>query len=327
VSKLQRLVFFGTPEIARVSLDALVAAGREPLLVVSQPARPAGRGQKHRQPPVAARAGELGLRLIQPARVRDPGFIAAVRELAPDVALVVAFGQIFPPALLALPRGGCVNVHFSLLPKYRGAAPVQAAIAAGESMTGVTTMQMDSGLDSGPVLIRRETAIGPDETAGELAARLAGIGAESLLDTLDGLERGDLIAEPQDDSQASLAPKIGPSFARADWSLPARAVHDRVRALAPRPGLDASLRGAPLKVWRSRLPPPSALSPPPGAPPGTLLAAADEGLFVLCGDGQAVALLEVQRPGRRRLGAAEFARGERLRAGESFGPLPPEAAP
>lgn len=310
--RFHRLVFFGTPEVAVPTLDALVASGRAPLLVVTQPDRPAGRGQRPRRAAVAERALGLGLDLAQPGRVREVAFHERLRGVAPDLAVVVAFGQIFPPELLAIPRRGSVNVHFSLLPRYRGAAPVQAAIAAGETITGVTTMMMDAGLDTGPTLLARSTPIGEEEEAGELGARLAVLGADVLVETVAGLEAGRLTPQLQDSAAASYAAKLGPETARADWTLPARRLHDRVRALAPRPGLDALLAGKPLKIWRTR-PVANAVD----QAPGTVLSAAAR-MLVACGDGSVLELLEVQRPGRRRLTAAEFARGERLPSGVSF---------
>src|SRR5947199_3215668 len=191
-SAIDRIVFFGTPEFAVPTLAALVGAGRAPVRVVTQPARRAGRGQQRQDPPVARWAREHGLPVMQPERVRDPAFLEEVAALNPDVAVVVAFGQIFPRALLDLPRHGCVNLHASLLPRWRGASPIQAALAAGDARTGVTTMKMDEGMDTGPILLEESVEIGPAETAGELGKRLAEKGARLMVRTIDLLERGEI---------------------------------------------------------------------------------------------------------------------------------------
>jgi methionyl-tRNA formyltransferase len=309
------LVFFGTPEFAVPTLEALSAADRTPALVVSQPSRPAGRGHQPQLPPVARWARERGLPLLQPERVRAPEFLAELAALRPAVAVVVAFGQIFPRELLRLPAHGCLNLHASLLPRYRGAAPIQAAIAAGDDRTGVTVMRMEEGLDSGPILLQAATAIGPDETAGELSARLAALGARLMAAALDGLERGDLAESPQDAARATLAPRLRRASARAAWSLGAAELANQLRAHTPWPGMTAELRGAPVKLLRA-LPLPA---PPPGPPePGTYLGLTPQGIAVACGAGTALAVAELQRPGRKAQRAADFVNGERLRPGERF---------
>jgi methionyl-tRNA formyltransferase len=308
------LAFFGTPEFAVPALDALVAAGRAPALVVSQPPRPAGRGGAPREAAVAARARELALELAQPASAREPALLARLGELAPEWFVVVAYGEIFGRELLALPRRGCLNVHASLLPRWRGAAPIQAAIAAGDRRTGVTVMEMEEGLDSGPIVLQRELEIGPDERAPELAARLAALGAEVLLEALAGLEAGRLAPRPQDPGQATYAPRLTRADGRVDWSLPAGGLYDRWRAFQPWPGLAAELGGDPVKLVTVR----------PGEPgkaatePGTIVAIHGAGIRVVCGHGSILVLTELQRPGRRVIGAAEFAHGEHLTAGERF---------
>ncbi|HEX3129276.1 MAG TPA: methionyl-tRNA formyltransferase [Thermoanaerobaculia bacterium] len=313
---IERIVFFGTPEFAVPTLAALVAAGRKPACVVTQPARPVGRGQKVQDPPVAAWARERGLPVVQPEKVRDPAFLETTRELAPDVAVVVAFGQIFPRDLLALPRLGCVNVHASLLPRWRGAAPIQAAIAAGDRVTGVTTMLMEAGLDTGPMLLEEETEIRPDETADELSRRLAEMGGRLLVRTLERLEAGDLEPRPQDAAAATYAPRLTREDGRVDWTRPAREIADRLRAFTPWPGQSAMLGGEPVKLVRVEV-----LQEGVGggeAAPGTFLGVRDGRLAVVCGGGSVLGLAELQRPGRKPLKGADFANGERLRAGDLF---------
>jgi methionyl-tRNA formyltransferase len=307
-----RVVFFGTPEFAVPSLAALVGSGRAPALVITQPARAVGRGRQMHEPPVALWARRHGLAVAQPERVKDEGFLSELRALAPELAVVVAFGQIFPRALLDLPALGCVNVHASLLPRWRGAAPIQAAIAAGDAVSGVTTMMMTAGLDSGPMLLREATPIGGGETAGELTARLAALGGGLLVRTLDGLERGEITPEAQDEALATYAPRLRREDARVDWSLAAPAIAARWRAYTPWPALESTLRGDVVKLARVV---PS--QPAEGAaPPGALLGLDESGVRVACGGGGSVAIGELQRAGRRPLAARDFWNGERLRAGE-----------
>ncbi len=310
----EKLLFFGTPDFAVPTLAALMAAGRRPLRVVTQPARPAGRGNRLQDPPVARWAREHGLEVMQPERVRRPDFLAEVEALAPDVAVVVAFGQIFPRALLELPRHGCINVHASLLPRWRGASPIQAAVAAGDDVTGVTTMRMEEGLDTGPMLLQDETPIGPRETAGELAVRLAGMGGNLLVRTLAALERGDVQPRPQDDAQATSAPRLTRDSGRADWTWTAREMSNRLRAYTPWPGLAAELRGEPVKLMRAE----ELQGEEAQTGPGAVLGLRDGRLAVACGAGTVLGVEELQRPGRKPLKAADFVNGERLRAGEAF---------
>jgi methionyl-tRNA formyltransferase len=315
MSRIDPVVFFGTPEFAVPTLAALVAAGRSPALVVTQPSKPAGRGQRSQDPPVARWARERGLTVVQPERVRQPEFLERMKELRPAAAVVVAFGQIFPKALLEIPEHGCINVHASLLPKYRGASPIQAAVAEGETRTGITTMLMEEGLDSGPILLQEETEIGPEETAGELAPRLAALGGDLLVRTLERLEEGTLAPRPQPAEGVTYAPRLTRESGRVDWTLPARAIADRGRAYTPWPGLTAILKGEPVKLVRVRV----LEGGPADAGPGTFLGLRDGALAVACGDGSLLGVEELQRPARRALKAADFVNGERLHAGESFG--------
>jgi methionyl-tRNA formyltransferase len=307
------LVFFGTPEFAVPTLAALVAAGHAPARVVTQPSKPAGRGRKEQDPPVARWAREHGLPVLQPERVRDPAFLAEMREIGPAVAVVVAFGQIFPRDLLSLPRHGCINVHASLLPRWRGAAPIQAVLAAGETRTGVTTMQMEAGLDTGPMLLQDEIEIGPAETAGELSQRLAEVGAALMVRTLDRLAEGTLDARPQDDALATYAPRLTRESGRVDWTLSAREIVNRLRAYTPWPGLTAELRGEPVKLLAVEV-----LGEETGEEPGTCLGLRGGVLGVAGGGGSVLGVREAQRPGRKALRAADFANGERLQRGELF---------
>ena len=317
MSAIDRIVFFGTPEFAVPTLAALVAAGRVPVCVVTQPSRPAGRGQRPQDPPVARWAREHGLPVAQPERVREPAFLAELAALSPDVAVVVAFGQIFPRALLDLPRLGCVNLHASLLPRWRGASPIQAALAAGDARTGVSTMRMEAGLDTGPVLLEEATEIGPQETAGELSRRLAEAGGGLMVRTLQELEGDRLVPRPQSPDGATYAPRLTRESGRVDWSLAAREIHHRLRAYTPWPGLTAELRGAPLKIAAAEV-----LEGGAEGAPGTYLGLRDGRLAVVCGGGTVpggvLGIAELQRPGKRALRAADFANGERLQAGERF---------
>ena len=305
---IERIVFFGTPQFAVPALEALVETGRRPLLVVAQPARRAGRGQALRQPPVAQRALTLGLEVEQPERVAEASFLERLGGLALDLAVVVAYGQIFPAALLELPAHGCVNVHASLLPAWRGAAPIQAAIAAGERETGVTTMLMERGLDTGPILLQQSTPIGARETAPELSARLATLGAGLLVRTLEAMERGLVTARPQEPGLATYAPRLTREAAQVDWRSSAAGLDARLRAQTPWPGLETSLGGVAVKLLAAEVWPEPA---PMGTEPGAVLGMARERLLVACGDGAVLAVERLQRPGRRPVDAAEFWRGGR----------------
>jgi methionyl-tRNA formyltransferase len=314
---IERVVFFGTPDFAVPTLAALVAAGRAPLAVVTQPSRPVGRGHKLEDPPVARFARAQGLPVLQPEKVRRPEFIEEMRRLAPDVAVVVAFGQIFPRDLLAIPTYGCLNLHASLLPRHRGAAPIQAAVAAGEAVTGVSVMQMEEGLDSGPVLAMAEVPIGPRETAGELAPRLAERGAALVVETLAGLEAGTVTPRRQDDALATYAPRLTREAGRADWSLTAAELASRLRAYTPWPGLSAELGGAPVKLVRAY-----ALAElaeeEAGEAPGTFLGVRAGHAAVACGEGSVLAIEVLQRPGKKAVPAPDFVNGERLLPGQRF---------
>ncbi|MDX1631712.1 MAG: methionyl-tRNA formyltransferase [Thermoanaerobaculia bacterium] len=313
-----RIVFFGTPDFALPSLRALCEAGWEPVLVVSQPARPGGRGRELRQPPVAAWARSRDLEVAQPEEVRDPDFLRRMDALEPDLAVVVAFGQIFGEALLSLPGRGCVNVHASLLPRWRGAAPIQAAIRAGDRETGITTLRMDEGLDTGPILRQHATPLWGRETAGALFARLSHLGAAVLVETIDGLRVGSVEAKEQDHQAATHAPRLSKEDGRLRWDREAEEVFAHLRAMIPWPGAFADLRGQRLQIhWGE--PEPEARSEagiaPGDATPGTILGLEEDRILVACGRG-AFGLTEVQLPGRRRISARDLWNGKRLEVGE-----------
>ncbi|MCY3927366.1 MAG: methionyl-tRNA formyltransferase [Acidobacteria bacterium] len=324
--RLSRIAFFGTPEFAVPALDALEAAGRRPILVVSQPPRRAGRGGRVAQPPVARWALERGVDLLQPKGVRGDDFLGRLRDLVLDLAVVAAYGRIFPRSLLELPAGGCVNIHASLLPAWRGAAPIQAAIAAGQKETGVTTMVMEEGLDSGPILLQEATRIGPEETAGELSPRLAAMGARLIVSTLEALQAGTVEPRPQCDEAATYAPMLRSKDGIVDWSRQSREVAWRVRAYEPWPGSRSWLRGEAVRIARSR--PLASCAGAEGRTgldrPGTFLGCRRvEGFgrapVVRCGGSSALALLRVQRPGGRRISGLDLVNGLRLAVGERFG--------
>ncbi|HWQ56400.1 MAG TPA: methionyl-tRNA formyltransferase [Bryobacteraceae bacterium] len=300
-----RLVYLGTPAFAVPTLERIVGAGHRVLEVVTQPDRPKGRGRELAASPVKQAALRLGLPVYQPERVRRPEAVAHLAELRAEAMVIVGYGQIIPQNVIDLAPHGIINVHASLLPKYRGAAPVQWAIANGETITGVTTMRIDAGLDTGDMLFKAATEIGPEETAIELGARLAEMGADLLVRTLDSIAAGAVVPEKQDHSRATLAPILKKEDGRIDWRLPAGAIHNRVRGFQPWPGAYASFRGHSLHVWKSRV-----TQDAPAVPEGTLLRC--RGLWAGCGQGTALELLEVQLEGRRRVGAPDFANGLRL---------------
>ncbi|MDX1643283.1 MAG: methionyl-tRNA formyltransferase [Thermoanaerobaculia bacterium] len=310
------IVYFGTPEFAVPPLEALVGADLVPALVVSQPARPAGRDRRLRQPPVARWAERHDIPLSQPERLSDPELQERLRALEPAVAAVVAFGQIFPPGLLELPSLGCVNVHASLLPRHRGAAPIQAAIAAGDEVTGVTTMLMDEGLDTGPILLRKETPIRPEERAGELAERLARLGGELLVETVEGLAEGAIEPLPQDDARATYARRLKKSDGRIDWTLSAEAIERRLRAYDPWPGCFTVWEDERIKVLDGSVM--SDAEAARGVAPGTIVDLGSESVVVACGEGSALALTRVQRPGRSEVSGRDLANGLRLEVGDRF---------
>jgi len=306
-----RVVFYGTPPFALPTLHALLARHRV-VAAVTQPDRPAGRGQRTQASPVKAVALEHGIPVLQPARLRDPGWPERLAAHAADVAVVVAFGQILPPAVLDVPPGGSINVHASLLPRYRGAAPVAWAIIRGERETGITTFRMDAGMDTGPVLLQRPTAIGSEETAGELAERLAALGAAVLLETLDRLHA--LVPRAQDATVATLAPRLRKGDGYLDWTAPAAALAARVRGVNPWPGAVTLTPAGRLLIWRAR-----AITGQ--GEPGVLRSAGGR-LAVGTGEGL-LEPVEVQSENRRAMAWDAYLRGARLGPGAPLGATVP----
>lgn len=290
-----RVIFMGTPAFSVPALDAIVNAGHEVLCVYSQPPRPAGRGKKERPSPVQDRAAVLGLPVRHPVSLKDETAQAAFAALGADVVVVVAYGLILPPAVLAAPRKGCLNIHASLLPRWRGAAPIHRAVMAGDRETGISIMQMEAGLDTGPVLLERRMPIDARDTTGDLHDRLAGLGAAVIVQALAEIDALGPVSQPR--QGVSYASKIDKNEARIDWSAPAQDVDRKIRALSPFPGAWCEILGERVKVLRSRL-------GTGQGPAGQVL----DGTTIACGSG-AVELLELQRAGKRPLDACEFLRG------------------
>jgi methionyl-tRNA formyltransferase len=309
-----RVVYFGTPAFAVPSLDRLLASPHRLVAVVSQPDRPRGRGHQLQPTPTKELALAHHVPVLQPTRIKDEAFLQAIRDLAPDLGVVAAFGRILPDALLAIPRLGMINVHASLLPKYRGAAPVHRAVLAGDAETGVTIMRVVSELDAGPMFAKRTIPIPPDGTSGEIEAMLAVAGAELMLTVLDDLCTGRAIETPQDHALATYAPKITKEEGTIEWTDPARSLHDKVRGLQPWPLASTTLRGVRYVIRRSAL-----TGQMTAAEPGTIAMAHGDDLIVAAGGGSALRILEVQPEGRRAMTAREFLAGHRLVAGDRFG--------
>ena len=309
-----RVIFMGTPDFAVPTLEKLLAAKHDIVAVVTQPDRPKGRGQRMAASPVKEFAISQGLPVLQPEKIKDPVFINHMLQLRPDVIVVVAFGQFLPQGLLDLPPLGCINVHASLLPRYRGAAPIHWAIINGETKTGVTTMWMDIGMDTGDMILKAETPIGPDETTGELHDRLKWMGAELLVRSLELLMTGNAPRIPQDNSAASYAPLLTRDIEQVDWRRSALEVHNLVRGLNPWPGAYTTHSGKTLKIWRTRIIDGHAGS----VPPGTVVDVRHHGVVVATGRGL-IQLTEVQPESKKRMQACEYARGYNLCAGDILG--------
>lgn len=308
------LIFCGTPQFAVPTLERLIAEQFKIELVLTNPDEPAGRGYALRPSPIKQAAEKAGLQVYQPAKLKDPEVRAYLERFRPDAMVVVAYGHIIPAWMFELPRLGCINLHASLLPRYRGAAPIAWAIIRGETVTGVTTMKIEAGLDTGDVLLKRETPIGDEDTTETLSARLSEMGAGLMVETLRSLERGEITPRKQDASQATLAPILHKQDGRVDWAQPAAEVARRVRGLRPWPGAYSSFRGKRLHVWAA-----SPVTPAPGAfasqPPGTLVASQGR-LLIACGQNTLLEARELQLEGRKRISARDFLNGIHLQPGE-----------
>ena len=312
-----RVVFMGTPDFSVPTLEKIIEAGHKVIGVVTQPDKAKGRGKKVLFPPVKEKALEHNLPVYQPKRAREPEFIEQMRELNPDVMVVVAFGQILPKALLDIPKYGCVNVHASLLPKYRGAAPIQWAVIRGEKVSGVTTMQMDVGLDTGDMLMKTEVALAEDETGGSLHDKLSVLGGELLIETLKGLEAGTIQPEKQDDSQTGeYARMLDKALGKVDFSMPAEEIERLIRGLNPWPSAYTFYHGKTMKLWKAKVV--SADADGEAAAPGQILSVDKKGFTVQTGAG-ALRILELQMEGKKRMDAGAFLRGCSMAAGEILG--------
>lgn len=311
-----RVVYFGTPAFAVPTLERLIASRHQVVAVVSQPDRPRGRGQRVQPTPTKAVAAAAGIPVLQPTKLKDPDLAADLRALAPDLGVVAAYGRLIPDALLAVPRLGMINVHGSILPFYRGAAPVQRAVLAGDTETGVTIMRVVTELDAGPTFAMRKHPIGPEDTSADVEAALSVLGAALLIEVVDRLAEGTARETPQDHARATFAPKLNKEEGRIDWSRPADAIHNQVRGLHPWPLAYAQLSSRRVLVRRTRILPAAAAS----APAGGVVAAGAEGIDVACGNGSLLRILEIQAEGRRPMPARDFIAGYRLDAGTHFGP-------
>ncbi|MGA2880850.1 MAG: methionyl-tRNA formyltransferase [Bryobacteraceae bacterium] len=303
------LIFLGTPSFAVPTLDRIVEAGHRVLAVFTQPDRPKGRGGQFSASPVKEAALRLGLPVHQPERIRQADVVEQLKQMKPDAMIVVGYGQIMPQTIIDIPARGIINVHASLLPKYRGAAPIQWAIANGEARTGVTTMKIDAGLDTGDMLLKWETEIGPEEDALELGRRLAEAGAELLVETL----RDNPTPVRQNSAEATLAPILKKEDGEIDWSWPASKIFNRSRGLLPWPGTYSFFRGQMFHIWKSRV-----ASDAASAKPGQMIPHKKR-LLIACGEGTALDPIEVQMEGRKRMSAEAFLNGQHLREDEKLG--------
>jgi methionyl-tRNA formyltransferase len=310
-----RIVFCGTPPFALPSLRLLLGQPDFQVEgVITQPDRPRGRGQETSSSPVKDVALAAGVAIYQPEKIKSESAYDYFKRVAPDVVVIIAYGQIIPARLIEIPRLRWINLHASLLPKYRGAAPINWAIVNGEKRTGLTTMKIDAGLDTGPMLLTHEVSIGADETAPELAARLAEAGAPLMVETLQKMQRGEITPTPQDNSRATLAPPLKKEDGRIDWKLAALKIYNRIRGLQPWPGAFTTFRGKTCQIWGKPLQPVAA-----GGMPGIILPTKEDGLLVICGGPSVFRVDYAQLEGRKRVTGMEFANGARIAPGETFG--------
>jgi methionyl-tRNA formyltransferase len=310
-----RIVFCGTPEFAVPSLRRLAERPEFSVeAVITQPDRPRGRGQHVSSSPVKEAALEIGLHVYQPETIKSESAQEFLKRLAPDAVVIIAYGQIIPARLLTIPRLGWFNLHASLLPRYRGAAPIHWAIANGETITGLTTMQIDAGMDTGPTLFRREIEIGPDETAPELAERMSALGGELIAESLLRFDRGEISPTPQDEKGVSYAPILKKEVGRIDWGQPAQHIYNRMRGFSPWPGSYSTFRKQTCHLWGRPETPGVAATP---ITPGGIVPSAKE-IYVVCGDGTFLRLESIQVEGRKKTSAREFANGARIAPGDQF---------
>ena len=309
-----KLIFLGTPVFAVPTLTGLARASHTLMAVITQPDRPRGRGMKLAPSPVKKAALELGLHVMQPDNASSPSVVEELRNLGPDAAVVVAYGQILKRNFLDMPVFGCINLHPSLLPRYRGPTPIESAILAGEQRTGATAMLLDEGTDTGDILLQREVEILPDDTAGILHDRLAEVGAELMVETLDAVENRRVVPRPQDESKATTTRKLEKKDSIIDWGRSPSEIHNLMRAMDPSPGCRTTLGGSPLKVWKIV----PCEETAPEAPPGNVLRAAHGELIVRAAGGS-IRILELQGPGGRRMAAGEFMRGHPIAEGSTLG--------
>ncbi|BFU95139.1 MAG: 10-formyltetrahydrofolate:L-methionyl-tRNA(fMet)N-formyltransferase [Nitrospira sp.] len=312
-----RVIFMGTPDFAVPSLEAILNSDDEVVGVVTQPDRPKGRGQTLVFSPVKDLALRRQIPILQPTKMRDPDFLAALRGWNSDIIAVAAFGRILPPSILSLPRNGCVNVHGSLLPRYRGAAPIQWAVINGETETGITTMLMDEGMDTGAILLQERLAIEPQDTAGSLSVRMAALGGGMLIETLKRLKAGTLTSRRQDDNQATLAPMLKKEDGLVDWSLSAPALANRIRGLTPWPGAYTFVHDDRWVLWNA-----AASSEPTSAAPGTIVNVSKQALRIATGEGL-LAVTELQVANSRRMTVSQYLAGHAIQPGLRLGPPSP----
>lgn len=309
-----RIVFMGTPDFSVPTLESLIGSRHEVVAVVTQPDKPKGRGHEVQMSPVKEAALKAGIPVYQPAKAREASFVEAMRQLAPDVAVVIAFGQILSGELLRVPRYGCVNIHASLLPRYRGAAPIQWAVINGDTETGITTMMMDEGMDTGDMLEKTVVPLTGQETGGSLFDQLSLLGGELILSTLDKLEAGTLVPIPQDQEEATYVKKISKSLGEINWGRDAASIERLIRGLDPWPSAYTYLDGKMLKLWKAAVLPPDE----DGAVPGQVLEAGDGGLKIQTGHG-VLQILSLQLEGRKRMDTAAFLRGFPVTPGTCLG--------
>jgi len=308
-----RIIFMGTPDFAVPSLEALLNSDDEVVGVVTQPDRPKGRGQALTLSPVKELAVRRQISILQPTKMKDPDFLSALQKWNADVIAVAAFGRILPPSILSLPSNGCINVHGSLLPRYRGAGPIQWAIINGETETGITTMLMDEGMDTGAILLQEPMTIEPQATAGSLSIRMAALGGRLLIETLKRLKAGMLTPLRQDESQATLAPILKKEDGLVDWNMPARALTNRIRGLTPWPGAYTFSHADRWVLWKA-----TGLSEPASAAPGTIINVSKQAIHVATGDG-VLAVTDLQVANSRRMTVAQYLAGHPIQPGLSLG--------